>query len=59
MRWWYKKGIDWEIAKSRGAETESESETDMEEEETRSTASGGEQLEWGGMDWSECRPVVC
>ena len=34
MRWWDQKGMDWEKAKSRGAETESESETDMEEPHT-------------------------
>ena len=27
-RWWYQKGIDWEKAKARVAETDSESETD-------------------------------
>ena len=39
-RWWDQKGIDWETAKARVAETDSESETDMKEEEARSTSSG-------------------
>ena len=30
-RWWDQKGINWEKAKSSGAEAESESEIDMEE----------------------------
>ena len=55
--WWDKKGINWDKAKSRVAETDSESETDTEEAEVRSTASGGGQLEWGGMEWIECQPV--
>ena len=59
MRWWYQKGIDWEKAKARVAETDSEPETDKEEEEAQSTASGGERLEWGRMEWSKCRPVGC
>ena len=28
MRWWDQKGIDWEKAKARGAETESESQSE-------------------------------
>ena len=50
MRWWDQKGIDWEKAKDRGAETESESETDTKEEEARSTASGGSGS--SGAEWS-------
>ena len=51
MRWWYQKGIDWEKAKARGAETasESESETDMDGEakrEAESRASGSSGAEW-------------
>ena len=49
-RWWDQKGIDWEKAKSRGAETESESGTDTDEEEERSTASGGSGS--SGAEWS-------
>ena len=53
MRWWEHKGIDWEKAKARGAETESEaeSETDMEGEATRDAeirASGSSGAEWSG-----------
>ena len=53
MRWWDQKGIDWQKAKSRGAERESESEpeTDIKEEETRdsdSGASGSIGAEWSG-----------
>ena len=58
-RWWDQKGVDWEKAKARVAETDSESETDTDEEEARSTASGGERLEWGRIEWRECRPVGC
>ena len=50
-RWWDKKGIDWETAKARVAETDSESEIDTEEEEARSTSSGVSGLsdvEWSG-----------
>ena len=52
MRWWGQKGIDWEKAKARGAETESEfeSEKDMEGEATRdaeSRASGSSAAKWG------------
>ena len=50
-RWWDQKGIDWETAKARVAETDSESETDTEEEKARSTAcgvSGSSGAEWSG-----------
>ena len=57
--WWYQKEIDWEKAKAIVSETESESETDTDEEEARSTDSGGGRLEWGIMEWSECRTVGC
>ena len=50
MRWWDKKGIDWEKAKARGADTESESDTYTEEEETRSTDSGRSVS--SGAEWS-------
>ena len=50
VMWWDQKGIDWEKAKSRGAETESESDSDTEEEDTRSTASGGSGSR--GAEWS-------
>ena len=50
MRWWCQKEIDWEKAKSRGAETESESGTDTEKEEERSTAGGGSGS--SGAEWS-------
>ena len=33
MRWWDQKGIDWETAKERAAETDSESELEMESDE--------------------------
>ena len=51
MRWWDQKGIYWEKAKARGAETasESEPETDMEGEATRDAermASGSSGAEW-------------
>ena len=52
MRWWDKKGIDWEKAKARGAETESESEIDVEEGEARSSdsgESGSNRAEWSGV----------
>ena len=51
-RWWDQKGIDWETAKARVAETDSESETDTEEEEAWSTASwvsGSSGAEWSGV----------
>ena len=51
MRWWDQKGINWETAKARVAETDSESETDTEEEEAGSTASGvsgSSGAEWSG-----------
>ena len=46
LRWWDQKGIDWEKAKARGAETEleSESETDMEGKATRDADSGASGL---------------
>ena len=50
-RWWDQKGIDWEKAKARVAETDSESETGTEEEEARSTTSGvsgSSGAEWSG-----------
>ena len=50
-RWWDHKGIDWEKAKARVAETDSESEIDTDEEEARSTDSGGSsssRAEWSG-----------
>ena len=50
IRWWDQKGIDWEKAKARGAETVSESDTYTEEEETKNTASGGGGL--SGAEWS-------
>ena len=58
MRWWDQKGIDWDKAKARGAETESESksETDMEGEATReaeSRASGLSRAEWRGASADE------
>ena len=31
-RWWDQKGVDWETAKERAAETDSESESEMESE---------------------------
>ena len=49
-RWWDQKGIDWEIAKARVAETDSESETDTEEEDARSTSSGVSGS--SGEEWS-------
>ena len=59
MRWWDQKGIDWEKAKARWAETDSESESesdkDMEEEEARSSdsgESGSNGVEWSGAEWS-------
>ena len=51
-RWWDQKGIDWETAKARVAETDSEAETDTEEEEARSTSSGvsgSSGAEWSGV----------
>ena len=50
-RWWDKKGIDWETANARVAETDSELETDTEEEEAQSTSngvSGSSGAEWSG-----------
>ena len=50
-RWWGQKGIDWETAKARVAETDSESETDTEKEAARSTSSGmsgSSGAEWSG-----------
>ena len=49
-RWWDHKGIDWEKAKARVAETDSDLETDTEEEEARSTASGVSGS--SGSEWS-------
>ena len=49
-RWWDQKGIDWEKAKARVAETDSELETDTEEEEARITANGGSGS--SGAEWS-------
>ena len=56
-RWGDHKGIDWETAKSRVAETDSESETDTEEEEARSTSSGvsgSSGAEWSGSSVDQC-----
>ena len=39
-RWWDQKGIDWETAKERTAETDSESEIETDEEEAQSKFSG-------------------
>ena len=50
MRLCEQKGIYWEKAKPRVAETDSESETDKEEEEAQSTASGGRGS--SGAEWS-------
>ena len=50
-RCWDQKGIDWEKAKARVAETDSELKTDTEEGEARSTASvgsGSSGAEWSG-----------
>ena len=63
-RWWDQKGIDWETAKARVAETDSESETDTEEKEARSTSrrvssSSGE--EWSGASvyhWDVKQPSL-
>ena len=49
-RWWDQKGVDWEKAKARVAETDSESETDPDKEESRSTVSEGSGL--SGVEWS-------
>ena len=49
-RWWDQKGINWEKAKARVAETDSELETDTEEEDARSTASRGSGS--SGAEWS-------
>ena len=49
-RWWDQKGIDWEKAKTRVAETDSESEPDNKEDESQSTASGGSG--YSGTEWS-------
>ena len=52
-RWWYQKGIDWEKAKERVAETDSELEIYTEEEEearnTASRESGSSGAEWSGV----------
>ena len=48
--WWDQKGIDWETAKARVAETDSESETDTEEKAARSTSRGVSGL--SGAEWS-------
>ena len=51
-RWWDQKGVNWETAKARVAETDLESETDTEEEEARSTSSGvsgSSGAEWSGV----------
>ena len=58
MRWWDQKGIYWEKAKARVAETasESESDTDMEGEATRDAeirASGSSGAEWSGASADE------
>ena len=58
-RWWDQKGIDWETAKTRVAETDSESEIDTEEDEARSTSSGVSGSSGGGMEWRECQPLGC
>ena len=50
-RWWDQKGIDWEKAKARVAETKSESGKDTDEEEERSIdsgVSGSSGAEWSG-----------
>ena len=39
-RWWYQKGIDWETAKARAAETDSELEIETEEEDAQIKSSG-------------------
>ena len=58
LRWWEHKGIDWEKAKAREAETESAPDpgTDMEGEEARETesrASGSSGAEWIGASADE------
>ena len=58
MRWWYQTGIDWEKAKSKGAETEPESEsgTYMEGKEAQDTeirASNSSGVEWCGASSDE------
>ena len=58
MRWWDQKGIEWEKAKARGAETELDSELDtyIEGEATRdaeSRASGSSGAEWSGASANE------
>ena len=58
-QWWDQKGIDWETAKERAAETDSESASEMEldtvdpeeKEEERGTSSGvsvSSGTEWSG-----------
>ena len=49
-RWWDKKGIYWETAKARVAETDSKLETDTEEKEARITSSGVSGSSWA--EWS-------
>ena len=58
LRWSYQTCVDWEKAKSRGAETESESElgTDTEGEEAQYIeirASGSSGAEWSGASADE------
>ena len=54
MRWWDQTGIDWEKAKSRGAETESESEsgTDTEGGRGERHRKQGKRIKWGGVERS-------
>ena len=50
-RWWDQKGIDWETAKARAAETYSDSEIERDKEEARNTSSGvsgSSGAEWSG-----------
>ena len=50
ISWCDQKGVDWEKAKTKGAETESESEIDMEEDEARNSESG--ESGSSGAEWS-------
>ena len=58
MRCWDQKGIDWEKAKARGAETESESKSEADTEgeamrDAESRASGSSGSEWSGASADE------
>ena len=59
MRWWDQKGINWEKAKKREAATEFGVRIGGRRGRGGDTGlrQQGKRLEWGGMEWIQCRQV--